>query len=297
LGKTHLLHAIANGYPAKGFTSVAYLNCRDLLGRGSPLPPAPSRNFWQFIDQTQILLIDDVHMLPAQRDSQHYLLELFNGCYNTDRQLVCTTNRLPHQIPELSAGLRSRLGWGLIARISEPDLHGCQQLVETILDGPEKQLSADICRLLSEQGPLGFQQIKDCVEKLQVIVKNEGRFPNLKERPLFFHGEGSPTAKTLSITAIQKEVCATYNISLEALPKASKSRPLVIARQVGMYLTRKLTGSTYTAIGTAFGGRDHSTVIYACRKVRGEMKRNPSFAERIVDIEKKLLKAYKEKSI
>jgi chromosomal replication initiator protein len=157
-------------------------------------------------------------------------------------------------------------------------------------------ISQDICRYLAEQGPLNFHDIKDFVEKLQEIVEKEGSLPNLRERSLGIQPDGTPRPERLSIQAIQKEVCVAYNVSPEALPGATKSRPIVIARQVGMYLARKLTGCTYATIGSSFGGRDHSTVIYACRKVRAEMRRNRTFAERIVEIEKKLLEAYREES-
>jgi len=210
--------------------------------------------------------------------------------------MVFAATRLPHQIPDLSLGLRSRLGWGLIARIKEPDIDGCYQVIESFLGESKVPISQDILRYLSEQGPLNFHEIKDFVEKLQEIVEKEGVLPSLRDRSLVIHGDVSPRPERLSLQAIQKEVCHAYGVSLEALPGATKSRPLVTARQIGMYLGRKLTGSTYTSIGASFGGRDHSTVIYACRKVRGEMRRNRAFAERIVEIEKRLLDSYKEES-
>jgi chromosomal replication initiator protein len=222
--------------------------------------------------------------------------ELFNWCYDADIQLVFTATRLPHQITDLSLGLRSRLGWGLITRIREPDIDGCHHVLQSFLDTNKVPISQDICRYLAEQGPLNFHDIKDFVEKLQEIVEQEGSLPNLRERSLSMQPDGTPRPERLSLQAIQKEVCLAYNISPEALPGATKSRPMVIARQVGMYLARKLTGSTYATIGSSFGGRDHSTVIYACRKVRAEMRRNRTFAERIVEIEKNLLEAYREES-
>jgi chromosomal replication initiator protein len=296
LGKTHLLHAIGNSCSAEKSGAAAYLNCRELVDRSPSLPSAFSDTVWQFIATTHVLLVDDIHLLPADGIYQYFLLDLFNSCYDVGRQMVFTANRLPHQIPELMAGFRSRLGWGLIARITEPDLNGCQDVIKQILKGAEAGFSEDICRFLIEQGPLNFHEIKECVDKLQEVVEKEGRFPNLKDRPLLLHTDTSPAPEKLTIQAVQKAVCKSYNVSMETLPKATKSRPLVIARQVGMYLSRKLIGSTYTSIGATFGGRDHSTVIYACRKVRGEMRRNPVFAERVVEIEKKLLEIYKEEN-
>jgi chromosomal replication initiator protein len=296
LRKTHILQAIGNYWSATSNGTAAYLNCRNLLAYGPILPPAPSKTLRQFIHTVGILLVDDVHLLPAEGNFQQYMREIFNWCYDAETQMVFSANRLPHQIPDLTVGLRSRLGWGLIVRISEPDLNGCYQVIETFLGATQIPASSDVCRYLAEQGPLNFHEIKDCVEKLQEIVKKEGDLPNLRERPLTMQISGAKQPERLSIQVIQKEVCEAYTVSLDALPGATKSRPLVIARQVGMYLSRKLTGATYAAIGESFGGRDHSTVIYACRKVRAEMRRNRPFAERIVEIEKRILEDYKEES-
>jgi chromosomal replication initiator protein len=294
LGKTHLLHAIGNDWQANKDGSAAYLSCRNLLVFGPSTPPSPYEALWQTLGGLKVLLVDDVHHVPPEENFQQHLREIFNWCYDVGTRMVFTATRLPHQIPDLSLGLRSRLGWGLIARIPEPDIDGCYQVIETFLGVSKVPASKEICQYLADQGPPNFHEIKDFVEKLQEIVEKEGSLPSLKERSLAIHGNTTPRPERLSMQAIQKEVCASYGVSLEALPGATKSRPLVIARQVGMYLSRKLTGSTYAAIGGSFGGRDHSTVIYACRKVRAEIRRNRVFAERIVEIEKKLLEDYKK---
>jgi chromosomal replication initiator protein len=297
LGKTHLLHAIGNAWQAQKNGSVVYLDCRDLLVYGPSLPPTSYETLWETLGDLKTFLVDDIHQLPAEGNFQQHMRELFNWCYDTDTQMVFTATRLPHQITDLSLGLRSRLGWGLITRIREPDIEGCNHVLQSFLDTSKVPISQDICRYLADQGPLNFHDIKDFVEKLQEIVEKEGSLPSLRERSLGIQPDGTPRPEKLSVQAIQKEVCLAYNVSPEALPGATKSRPIVIARQVGMYLARKLTGSTYAAIGSLFGGRDHSTVIYACRKVRAEMRRNRTFAERIVQIEKKLLEVYREENL
>ena len=289
LGKTHLLQAIGNSWPADSGGPAVYLSCRSLHVDDPPLSSALSEALWQFLSTIRVLLVDDIHLLPLEGKFQQNTRDIFNWCYDMGKQMVFTANRLPHQIPELISGLCSRLGWGLIARIREPDLNSCHQVIEAILGETEIPVSTDVCNFLSKQEPLNFHEIRRCVEKLQEVVKTQGGLPDLKGKPLAIGGSGGAGPKRLSIQAIQKEVCSAYSISMEALPGVTKSRPLVIARQVGMYLSRKLIGATYAAIGTSFGGRDHSTVIYACRKVRAEMRRNRAFAERVVEIEKKLL--------
>ncbi len=296
LGKTHLLQAIGNAWRLNSDGIAAYLDCRDLIAYATLGVSASVETTWKSLGSVRILLVDDVHLLPMEGGVQQDLREIFNLCYDSDKQMVFTANCLPHQIPDLQMGLRSRLGWGLIARIREPDHKGCYKVIQAFLGDADMIASAspDDFQYLLEQGPLNFHEIRNYVERLQEIVKNEGHLPNLREQSHTTHEHTTPKRPSRFIQTIQKEVSFSYAVSPDTLAGATKSRPSVIARQIGMYLSRKLTGSTYAAIGEAFGGRDHSTVIYACRKVRAEMRRNRSFAERIVEIEKKLLGIYKE---
>jgi len=262
---------------------------RDLPVYGTSATTGSSETILPSLDGVRIVLVDDVHLVPGAAGLQQHLRETFDLCYDSDKQMVFAARRLPHQIPDLPAGLRSRLGWGLIARIHEPDFKGWCQVMKTFLGETEMPVSQGVCQDLAEQGPLNFHQVEKYVERLQEIVEKEGHPPNLGERPSTFHGDFAPDPQRLSIQAIQKEICSAYGVSPEALAGKTKSRPLVIARHVGMYLSRKLTGSTYAVIGEAFGGRDHSTVIYACRKVRAEVRRTRQFADRLVEIEENLL--------
>jgi chromosomal replication initiator protein len=294
LGKTHLLQAIGNARLANNGDTAAYLNCRHFPGYETSVTMGSSELIFQSLDDVTIILVDDVHLVPEEAGLQQHLREAFDLCYDSDKQMVFAASHLPHQIPDLPTGLRSRLGWGLIARIREPDFNDWYQVMQTFLGRTEMPLSTGVCQYLAEQGPLNFHQIREYVERLQEIVEREGHPPDLRERPSTSHGDFAPDLQRLSIQAIQKEICTAYGVSPEVLAGKTKSRHSVIARQVGMYLSRKLTGSTYAVIGEAFGGRDHSTVIYACRKVRAEMRRTRQFADRLVEIEKNLLEVYEK---
>lgn len=295
VGKTHLLQAIGNAWLAHSAGTPAYLNCREFPLYGGSVTMVSPETMLESLGSERIVLVDDVHLLPSERDLHQHLREIFDLCYDSDTQMVFTANRLPRQIAELPTGLRSRLGRGLIARIREPDFKGRYQVIQTFLGHTKMEVPRDVCQYLAGQGSLNFHEVRDYVEKLQDIVEKEGYIPNVEDTPLVLREHAAPRPQRLSMQAIQQEVCTAFAVSPEAMAGARKSRPLVIARQVGMYLSRKLTESTYSAVGEAFGGRDHSTVIYACRKVRAEMRRNRTFADRIVEIEKKLLGVFEKK--
>jgi chromosomal replication initiator protein len=293
-GKTHLLHAIGNALCARS-ERAAYLNCRDLLFQRSGPPVLRSEPFWEYLVSIRVLLTDDVHLVLAEERCQHTLVDVFDWCYDNSIGLVFAANRLPHQIPEFVPSLRSRLGWGVIARIRELDLADCQQLIKGFVDAADLPPSPDLFRFLAEQGPVNLHDVKDCVRKLRKTVQKQGGGPNSGQKPHTTDQASAAQTTPLSIQSIQRELCESYGLSREAVNGAAKSRPVAMARQVGMYLSRKLTNSTYAAIGAAFGGRDHSTVMHACRKVRREMRRNRALSEKILDIERNVLERYREK--
>jgi chromosomal replication initiator protein len=291
LGKTHLLQAIGNSFTTNRVGSAAYIECRRFLENKLATHNFSPSQLRQSLREVDILLTDDVHLLPSDGNLQQYFLEIFNDFYNREKLLVCTATRLPQQIPELLPGLRSRLSWGLIARIIEPETSHWFHLVETLLTQAEIPYLPRLYEFLTKDGPPNFTTLQKTVKRLKEIFQERRQLPDFtKLQHLLSAKETVPDE--VSIKTIQGAVCRAYNVSLEALLGSCKTRLLVTARQTGMYLTRKLLGATYASIGATFGNRDHSTVIYACRKVVAEIKKNRDFAELIVQIERTLSVSY-----
>jgi len=287
LGKTHLLQAIGNFFATNQAGSAVYIECRRFLENklaSHDFSPAQLRDTSR---EVEILLTDDVHLLPSDPNLQQCFLEIFNDFHNQEKRLVFTATRLPQQIPELLPGLRSRLSWGLIARIIEPKTSHWSQVVETLLAQAGIPCFPQLRELLTKDGPPNFTALEKTVKRLKEIFQERGKLPDFTQLQHLLLAKDTVPGE-VSIKTIQRAVCKAYNVSLEALLGNCKTRLLVTARQTGMYLARKLLGATYASIGAAFGNRDHSTVIYACRKVIAEIKRNRDFAEPIVQIERTL---------
>jgi len=287
LGKTHLLQAIGNYFTAKRAGSAVYMECRRVLENQLASRDFSLSQLRQSLREVEILLIDDVHLLPSHGNLQQYVLEIFNDFYDQEKLLVFTGTRLPQQLPDLLSALRSRLSWGLIARIFEPELNHWSHLVETLLTQAGIPCSPQLCELLTRDGPVNFHTLQKTVRRLKEIFQERRELPDMTELHLFLSTKEA-VRDEVSIKTIQGAVCKAYNVSPEGLLGNCKTRLLVTARQAGMYLSRKLLGATYASIGATFGNRDHSTVIYACRKVDAEIKRNRDFAELIVQIERTL---------
>jgi chromosomal replication initiator protein len=285
LGKTHLLQAIGNFFTARRLGSAAYLDSQRLLRDDL----SPDSLYWSHLRgalrDVEIFLIDDMHLLPNYGTIQQYLLELFDDFYNGERLLAFAATRLPQQLLNLASGLRSRLSWGLIARISNPDRSHRLHVIRALLTQAGLPVLPEVCNLLTEEPPIGFPSIQERVEKLKEIFQERGELPDINELVLSLGGKQTVT-EPLSMKSIQQAMCKTYNVSLEALLGSCRARVLVLARQTGMYLARRILGATYASIGVSFGNRDHSTVMHACRKVVAEINRNPDFAARIVEIER-----------
>jgi chromosomal replication initiator protein len=286
LGKTHLLQAIGNYFTEKRVGSAFYIACRNLLRNHSAQDFSLSR-LHDSLEDLEIFLIDDVHLLSSDGNLQQNFLEIFNSFYDQQKLLVFTGTRLPQQMPELLSGLRSRLSWGLIARIIEPEKNHWFHLVETLLTQAGILHSPQVCEFLTKDSALNFHALGRTVKRLKEIFQKQGELPDITQLRRCLSSKES-IRDEVSLDTIQRVVCKAYNVSREALLGSCKSRLLVTARQTGMYLSRKLLGTTYASIGAAFGNRDHSTVIYACRKVVAEIKRNRDFAELVVEIERTL---------
>jgi len=285
LGKTHLLQAIGNSFTARRPGSAAYFDTRRLLRDDSSPDSLSWSHLREALHKVEIFLIDDMHLLPNQGSLQEHLIDLFNDFYDNERLLVFAAIRLPQQIPNLLSGLRSRLSWGLIARISNPERPHRFHIVKAILTQAGLPVLPEVCNLLTEEVPVSFPAIQERVEKLKEIFQEQGELPDIRNLTLSLSNKEA-MKNQLSMQSIQQAMCKAYNVSLEALVGSCRTRLTVLARQTGMYLARRLLGATYASIGACFGNRDHSTVIYACRKVVAEIKRNQDFAKRIVQIEK-----------
>jgi chromosomal replication initiator protein len=295
LGKTHLLQAIGNYFTENRAGSAVYIKCRKFLENELASHDFSLSQLRESLREAEILLIDDVHLLPNGGNLQQYFLEIFNDFYHQEKLLVFTGTRLPQEIPELLSGLRSRLSWGLIARISVPEINHWSRLIETVLTQAAIPYSPQLCEFLTKDDPLNFNALGKTVKRLKEIFQERRELPELTQLKHFLSAKDT-VPDEVSIETIQEVVCKAYNVSLEALLGSCKTRLLVTARQTGMYLSRKLLDATYASIGATFGNRDHSTVIYACRKVVAELKRNRDFAELIVEIERTLSVPYRKEN-
>ncbi len=290
LGKTHLAQAIGNEivqrYPDK---LVLYLSAEEFTNQIIQVIKKNEINalvhFYQSLD---VLIIDDIQFLSGKQKTQEIFFFLFNQLHQSGRQIVLTSDRAPNDLEGIEDRLISRFRWGLSADLQAPDLETRIAILGTKFERAGVAVSAQVLEYIC-------YNVKDNVRDLEGIMVNLLAQSTLMRREVDLELAKSvirnfiklPT-RGITLEAIQGVVAEHFNVPIESLSKESRKRNFVVPRHVAIYLCKQLTNLSLKAIGKAFGGRDHSTIIYSCRTVQDMMDTDPAFRVAIEELEKKI---------
>jgi chromosomal replication initiator protein len=274
LGKTHLLHAIGH-YAQHLFTGarVRYVSSEEFTNDFiNSLRDDKQHAFQRRYRDVDVLLVDDIQFLENKERTQEEFFHTFNTLHNANKQIVITSDRPPQQLSTLEDRLRTRFQWGLITDVQPPD-------IETRIAILRKKAASD--RLAAPPDVLEFiaSKIATNIRELEGALIRVTAFASLNRQPVdlslaeivlkdLIPADGGPEITGATIMAATAEY---FGLTMEDLCGSSRSRVLVTARQIAMYLCRELTELSLPKIGQMFGGRDHTTVIHADRKIRGQM--------------------------
>jgi chromosomal replication initiator protein len=277
LGKTHLLQAISHyvrehsrELSVRYVTSETFLN--DFI---DSLRDKRIEGFKQRYRNYDVLLIDDIQFFEHKERIQEEFFHTFNSLHGVGRQIVISSDRPPRELSTLEARLRSRFEWGLLTDIQPPDL-------ETRIAILRKKVKTDNSRVPDEVLIFIAGRISTNIRVLEGALTRVVAFSSLTDRPMTTElaqevlrdtfPEGEPAS--ISVERIQQEVSEHFDISVRELTDHRRSQPIVYHRQVAMYLCRELTDSSLPKIGREFGGRDHTTVMYATSKIARLIREN-----------------------
>ncbi len=287
LGKTHLLHAIGHYATTLGNArSVRYVSTEEFTNDFiNSLRDDKTSAFQRRYRDVDILLIDDIQFLENRERTQEEFFHTFNTLHNANKQIVITSDRSPKQLATLEDRLRTRFEWGLLADIQPPDL-------ETRIAILQKKAAQE--RLYAPPDVLEFiaSRVSNSIRELEGALIRVTAFASLTRSSVELSlaeevlRDFIPDGAGPEITADQIMVSTAdyFGVSLEDLRGHSRSRVLVNARQVAMYLCRELTDLSLPRIGQAFGGRDHTTVMHADRKIRQQMAERRSLYNQIAEL-------------
>ena len=270
LGKTHLLHAIGhyvrNLYPR---LTVRYITTEQFTNEFiNAIRDDRITSFQRTYRRADVLLVDDIQFLQQKERTQEEFFHTFNALHNAEKQIVISSDRPPKQIAHLEDRLRSRFEWGLMTDVQPPDL-------ETRIAILRKKSESDALSVQPEVLELIASRVQSNIRELEGALIRVAAFSSLQRAPadtamaeavlkdLFPDGRD----REVSVQLIMEEVADHFSLTVDDLCSPSRSRQLVTARQLAMYLTRELTELSLPRIGKAFGGRDHTTVMHATKKI------------------------------
>jgi len=291
LGKTHLLNAIGHkildehpDYRLRYISAEGFMNEVIYCIRFGKMDDFRKK----YRENIDALLVDDIHFLAGNKGAtQQEFFFTFNSLFDSSRQIVMSSNQYPKDIPNLDERLVSRLLWGLIVDIQPPDL-------ETKLAILSKKASENNLPLSKELALFLATNLGDNVRELEGSLTRVFAYASLSKveatlelaREVLKNVLGKQQALTIEV--IQKVVASFFNIKVQDLKSQRKMKLVAFPRQICMYLSRKHTNSSFPEIGVKFGGKDHSTVIHAVRKIEERMKEDLTLRNTLETIEKNL---------
>ena len=269
LGKTHLLHGIGNLiHEQSPSTKVLYLDSeRFVSDMINALRHKTINNFKKHYRSAGALLIDDIQFFAGKKSSQEEFFHTFNTLLDSKQQIVLTCDRYPKEVEGLEARLRSRFGWGLTVAIEPPDFETRVAILMNKAQEKGVQLGEPVAFLVAKRLRSNVRDLEGALNTLIANARFTGReitesFTREVLRDLLTVHD-----RLITIENIQKTVCEYYKIRIAELLSKRRPRSIARPRQMAMALCKELTQHSLPEIGDAFGGRDHTTVLHACRKI------------------------------
>jgi chromosomal replication initiator protein len=275
LGKTHLLHSIGNYVSAHGGgLSVLYTTAEAFTDQFvGALHGGAIDAFKAAYRNVDVLLVDDVQFLQSKARTEQEFFHTFNALHGAGAQLVLTSDRLPRDMDALEDRLRERFEAGLVTDVRAPDAGTRLTVLRKRAQQDGLAVSEDALLRIAERVESNLRTLEGALIRVVAFGSLTGRpvTTELADEVLAgLYPELKPS-RGRSVEEIQRETCAAFGVSLEQLLSTSRAAPVAWPRQVAMYLARELTDQTLPAIGRAFGGRNHTTVMHACRRTAERM--------------------------
>ena len=287
LGKTHLLYAIAHLMRSRRPESrIVYIKGDDFTNElVSSIRENRNAEFREKYRQADILLVDDIQFIAGKIQTQEEFFHTFNTLYESGKQIVLTSDRPPREMTQLSDRLMSRFESGLMVDVAPPDFETRLAIIHNKAALLGVKLPDEVMDYIAENVTTNVRQLEGTLNKIlayrdllgdQVDEESVGRaVRDMLKRS----NEYVPSPKV-----IISYICSYYNIDEETLRGQSRSRDVVAARQLAMYLIRRMHATPLDGIGKEFGNRDHSTILHSLDKVEKQMQTDPKFAERVKEI-------------
>jgi chromosomal replication initiator protein len=289
LGKTHLLHAIGHLVLERdNLVRVSYVSSEkftnDLINAIRFDATSEFRNRYRSVD---VLLIDDIQFIAGKERTQEEFFHTFNDLYNASKQIVLTSDSIPKEIPGLEERLRSRFEWGLIADIQAPDMETKAAILRKKAQAEGVQIPDEVSLFIASNVKSNVRELEGYLVRIVAYASltNQDITLDLAREILkeFMNGD-----RAITIPRILEVVSDFFRLKEKELLSKSRHKSIVLPRQVAMYLCRTQTNASLPDIGAELGGKDHSTVIHACGKIRELIAKDEKFRKQVHDLTNRL---------
>jgi chromosomal replication initiator protein len=287
LGKTHLINAIGHETTVKqGRSSVFYLSSESFTNELiSHLRRDRMDDFKTKFRQADVLILDDVQFLSGRERTQEEFFHTFNSLYEAHKQIVLTSDKFPNEIGGLEERLRNRFEWGLIADIQPPDLETRVAILQKKAHVRRINLPPDVALYIASNVTSNVRELEGSLTRLAALSTLTNSSVTIDFARQVLQNLVKGKEKEVSIETVQKAVCKYFGIRVVDLTSKRRTQLVAFPRQVAMFLCRKLAGASYPMIGMRFGGKDHTTALYACAAIEKRLKKDEELRSVIERIE------------
>lgn len=291
LGKTHLLYAImAEIKKNRPDTKVVYVKGEDFTNE--LITAIQNKNTTEFRDKyrpADVLLVDDIQFIAGKEQTQEEFFHTFETLHAAKKQIVLVSDRPPKEIKTLEERLRTRFEWGLLADIQPPDIETRIAIIKRKAELMSLDIPNDVAEYIANRIKSNIRQLEGVVKKINAYKTLAKQTPSIKVaenaiRDILSDNQPVP----VTVERIISEVARTYGVSSSDIRSSKRSSQISNARQIAMYVIRDITQMSMASIGEEFGGRDHSTVVYAINQVTKNIAQDAKYKETIEDIIKNI---------
>jgi len=290
LGKTHLLHAVGNMVLEYNPNAVVtYISSERFMNE--MIYCIRHNKMWDFRQKYRncdVFLVDDIQFIAGKKSTQEEFFHTFNTLYAAKKQIVITSDLFPKDIPDIEDRLRNRFQWGLIADIQPPSIEHRIAILMTKAEKLKINLSHDVAEYIAKHAKRNVRILEGALHRINAFAKLQGERITIDLAVRTFKDVLGEAPKRLTIETIQKTVADHFKLRVADLKSKKRQRAVAFPRQIAMYLSRKLTNSSFPEIGDKFGGKDHTTVMHNVKKIKTNLTKDLDLKAHVETLERSL---------
>jgi chromosomal replication initiator protein len=290
LGKTHLITAIGNAVIDKSpEISVIYVSAEQFTNEVvSAIRHEKMGELKDKYRNVDLLLLDDIHFIANKTQTQEEFFHTFNAIYEKQKQIVISSDRPPKEIGAVTDRLRSRFSMGLIADIQPPELETRVAILQKKSEMEKIHIPEEVAYYLASKVKSNVRELEGCLIRLGAQASLTGRPINKDMAKYILQDLIEEDEKPVTTDLIQKTVCEHYALKLSDMKAKKRTKEVALPRQIAMYLSKQLTNLSLSDIGKNFGGKNHATVIYACKQIEEKRAKDEAFNRMIENLLRKI---------